>query len=81
MDKETIFETLKGILQKDINLQIPIALDTALIGGQILDSLDFMNYITIVEETYSITISDDDISKYKLGILQNMVDYVFQNKA
>lgn len=80
MNKEIVFETLKNILQKEINLQVPIDYDTALIGSQLLDSLDFMNYITNVEKTYDLSISDDDISKFKLGIIENMIQYILERK-
>lgn len=78
MTKNEIFEGLKEILQNEIKIQIPLTMETALLGSQVLDSLDFMNYITIIEERFSISISDDDISNFKLGIIENMVDYLIE---
>ena len=76
MNNIEIFENLKNILVNEIKVSSSITMSTALIGSQIIDSLDFMNYITIIEETYNITISDDDISNFKLGVIENMVLYI-----
>jgi len=76
MDKKKVFEELVNILKSDIGLTIDIEIGTALLAGGILDSMDFMSYVTNVEEKFSIKISDEDISKYKLGIISNMIDYI-----
>jgi len=78
---EEIFNTLKDILQNDVQLQIEITKETALLGEQLMDSLDFMNYVTIIEEKFSISISDDDISSNKLGIIQNMITFIISQTS
>jgi len=77
MDKKIVFEELVTILKNEMNLNIDINIDTALLAGGVIDSMDFMSYITNVEEKYSIKISDEEIGKYKLGIISNMVDYIY----
>lgn len=74
--ENTIFEKLKEILIKEINVKIEITENTALVADKILDSLDFMNYITCVEQEYDIKISDEDILTYQLGVLKHMVKYI-----
>jgi acyl carrier protein len=76
MNKDEIFEELKNILKNEIQINVQIIPDTALLANKILDSMDFMNYITMIEQKYNISISDDDIAKFQLGIMQNMVDYL-----
>lgn len=76
MDKKIIFNDLVSILKNEIGLSIDIENETALLAGGILDSMDFMNYVTMVEVKYSLKISDDDIGNYKLGIISNMIDYI-----
>jgi acyl carrier protein len=76
MNEEMLFNTLKDILKNDVQLQIEITKDTALLSEQLIDSLDFMNYVTVIEEKFSIAISDTDISANKLGIIQNMIDFI-----
>ena len=78
MTKTEIFEILTTILKNDIQIQKEIEFSTALLGPQILDSLDFMNYVTIIEEKFEISISDDDISNFKLGIIENMINYILE---
>ncbi|MFW9989565.1 MAG: acyl carrier protein [Candidatus Odinarchaeota archaeon] len=75
MKKDNIFKDLEAIL-KNIGIQTKINEETALIGELLIDSLDFMNYITRVEEQYNLKISDSDIQNLKLGIMKNMIDYI-----
>jgi acyl carrier protein len=75
MDDQQIFESLRTIL-KSINCAAEINEESALIGDSILDSLEFMNYLTKVEELFKITISDSEIKKLQLGIIINMVRFI-----
>lgn len=59
-----------------INAGAEIQEDTALLRDSILDSLEFMNYITKVEEEFSISISDQEIVDNNLGIVSNMVEFI-----
>jgi len=72
--KTEILATLLGFLMEDLGVEA--SENTALIGDKILDSLDFMNYITTIEEKYKIKISDEDILKNQLGVVKNLVDYI-----
>lgn len=76
MNENEIFEVLKSILKNDVGIDITIELDTALIGSGHLDSMDFMSYITYIEEKFNIKISDKDIENNKLGIIKNMVAFL-----
>jgi acyl carrier protein len=75
MDDQRIFDELDKIV-KSINGKAVITKDTALIEESILDSLEFMNYITKVEEVFKISISDSEIKEEQLGILFNMVKHI-----
>lgn len=75
MNKNEIFERLVEIL-KDIKDDISVSEETALIGEGILDSLELINYLTQIEETYNVSISLDQLSENKLGIIKNMIDYL-----
>jgi len=57
-------------------IKIEITPETALIRQKVLDSLDFINYITIVEIEFGIKTSDEDIQKHQLGIIGNVVKYL-----
>lgn len=75
MKNQQIFETLNSIV-KSIQSEAVINENTALIADSVLDSLEFMNYLTKVEETFSLNISDEEISNQQLGIISNMITYI-----
>lgn len=78
MNKENIFLKLKEILV-DIKGDVNINYETALIADGILDSLEVINYLTQIEDTYSLSISLDQLAELKLGIVNNMIDYIINN--
>ena len=75
MEKREIFEVLKTIIGR-INNNAKIEYSTALIGESVLDSLEFMNYLTKVEESFKIKISDSEVASKSLGIVENMVNHI-----
>jgi acyl carrier protein len=75
MNNKEILDILKTIVNS-INASAALNENTALVGESILDSLEFMNYITKVEESFQIRIRDSEIVSQKLGILANMVIHI-----
>ncbi len=75
MEKQQILEKLR-ILIKSINAGPEIRENSDLPGEAILDSLEFMNYVTKVEESFNIVISNSEITGKSLGIVGNMVDHI-----
>lgn len=76
MNREEIFAELKAILAKQLVTEVEINEDTALVSEKLLDSLEFMNYITTVEEEFNVELSDDDIENKQLGVIKNMIDFL-----
>ena len=76
MNRAEILSKLKDIVENQLNEKLNITEETALVGEGILDSLEFMNYLTTVEETFDTSISDNDIEKYQLGKISNMIDFL-----
>ena len=76
MERTEILSKLKEIVEKQLKKTLNITEETALAGENILDSLEFMNYITSVEEEFNISISDGDIENGQLGKISNMIDYL-----
>ena len=76
MNRTEILLKLKEVVEKQLEKTVDITEESALLGEKILDSMEFMNYLTIVEETFDTTISDDDIATYQLGVIDNMIDYL-----
>lgn len=75
-----IFDRLKSIIVVELGIKEPLTLQTALIGEGLLDSLDFANYLTSVELEFNINIANEDVETYRLGVIDNMLQYL-QNKC
>jgi len=75
MERVEILNKLQQIL-KELKIQTEITEETALVNENIVDSMEFMNYIIIIEEMFDVSISDDDIAAQQLGIVKNMIDYL-----
>lgn len=75
MDNHQIFEKLDYIV-KSIKSDAVINNNTSLIGASVLDSLEFMNYVTKIEEAFTMTISDSEINNLQLGIIANMINHI-----
>jgi acyl carrier protein len=76
MNDTEILDRLRAILREHTSLKGEVTRETALLSNHVLDSMDFMNYLTAVETAYHCTISDDDLASRKLGVMGNMVDYL-----
>lgn len=76
MTESEIFDILKIILTNEIGIQSPLTLETGLFKEKLIDSMDWLSYITKVEEKFNISISDSDGDEFQLGIIQNMVKYL-----
>lgn len=73
---DAIQAELTRILQETTSLRLPVTPDLALLSARALDSMDFMNYITVVEEQFNVTISDAEIAEHRLGVIRNMVEFL-----
>ena len=70
-------EEIRGIrkLSKDLTRE------TNLVGDEVLDSLDFIDYVFQVQEEFGIKIPDEDLETQQLGNMGNMVDYLLKKKS
>ena len=78
MDKNNIANIIKKIILQ-INDEAFFDNNTALVEEQVLDSLETVTYLTNLEEEFDITISTDVYMENNLGIVNNMVDFIYQN--
>jgi acyl carrier protein len=81
MNDTAILENLKKILHEHTAIKVELTAKTALLGQQVLDSMDFMNYLVAIETEYGLTISDEDIAAHQLGIMGNMARYIGERAA
>ena len=80
MTESEIFEKLVEIIVDVKEEEIEIEKDTALIDGEIMDSLELINYLTQIEENFEINISLETLIEDELGIMEKMVKYILENK-
>jgi len=52
--------------------------DTSFLESGIIDSTGILELVTFLEDTYNITIEDDEILPEKLDSLQNLVQFLEQ---
>ena len=76
MDNKIIFERLVKILNEDLGVKTALGLNTALIREGILDSMDFANYLTQVENSFNLRISNEEVVEHELGVVGNMVSFL-----
>jgi acyl carrier protein len=76
MKREKVFLELKEIILSLQAEKFTVSEESALIGDKLFDSLEFMNYITTIEEKFGVELSDENIKNRQLGIVKNMVDFL-----
>ncbi len=74
--KEQILDTLRRILSEDIGIKGDYRLDSSLLAGGVMDSMDWISFLTIIEDKFGIEISPDDANKYSIAIPNNFVRYL-----
>ena len=81
MNTTELFTHLQQIITQDLEKTVTLHEESALIGESILDSLEFMNYLTKVEERFHVKISDADVARYRLGVMTNMIRFLQERIA
>lgn len=79
MQENVIFNKLKEIIEDIKEEKVPLDEKTPLVEKEILDSLELINYLTQIEEEYGLNISIDELVEKKLGIVENMINYIKNN--
>jgi acyl carrier protein len=78
MDKNNIANIIKKIIL-DINDEAFFDNNTDLVDEQVLDSLETVTYLTTLEEEFDISISTDIYMEKNLGVINNMIDFIYTN--
>lgn len=75
MKNNEILAKLQTIMN-DINEDVQLSDNTALIGENLLDSLELINYLTQIEEIFGVEISLEELKEAELGLVSNMIAYL-----
>ena len=81
MNEQELFAKLLEIIKDIKDEDILVDMNTALIESEIMDSLELINYLTQIEETFDVNISMDELIEHKLGIISNMIKHIQSKKA
>jgi acyl carrier protein len=81
MDKDQLLARLRTILREEVGITQDVQLTTALVREGIVDSMQFFNYLIWVEETFKISVPEEDVIKYELGVMGNMVNYLAEKES
>jgi acyl carrier protein len=75
METEALFEKLKEIIGQEFAQGQEITLETDLLEMG-LDSLDIINLLFQIEESFGVSVPEEDFEDKNLKVLGNMVDYL-----
>lgn len=79
MDKNNIANIIKKIILQ-INDEAFFDNETDLVEEQVLDSLETVTYLAELEEQFDVTISTDIYMELNLGVINNMINFISDNK-
>lgn len=79
MNEEEIFNKLKEMISEQFGIDInTIRKESSFIDDLAADSLDLVELVMNIEETYSIEIADEDTDK--IFTVEDMVKYIYNNQ-
>ena len=76
MDENQILSVIISIINDDLGLDAHIDPEQSLLTTNTLDSMDWISFLTIVEEKFNIKITPEDAEKHQIGIVKNLVHYL-----
>ena len=76
MDEIQILSVITSIINDDLGLNACIDPELSLLETNTLDSMDWISFLTIVQEKFNIAIPREDAEKHQIGIVKNLVNYL-----
>jgi acyl carrier protein len=76
MTDEQIVSKIRRIIEEDIGIQNEYQFDQSLLKSGFMDSMDWIAFLTRIEDEFSIDISSEDATKNAIAILNNLVEYL-----
>lgn len=76
MTKDEIQKKLFLIIRDDLGIDYEIDINKSLLQTSVLDSMDWISFLTIVEEKFDLEIPTKDADKYQIGIMSNLINYL-----
>ena len=79
-DKTSIADAILGHLQGTLVGVNNLTIDSDLIGGGLLDSLNIVRLIQFIEQQFDLQIEDDDIEPALFSSVNHLADYVLMRR-
>ncbi len=76
MTEKEILDKLMKIIRDDIEIQDEININSSLLQEKVMDSMDWISFLTRVEEEFEMEIPPEEADGYAIAIIENMVKYI-----
>ena len=76
MTEKEIATRIDKIIREDIAIDVDYSWDESLLTTGIMDSMDWMSFLTRVEDNFNIEISSEDADKHSIAIMNNLIIYL-----
>jgi acyl carrier protein len=76
MDENKILSIITSIINDDLGLDVSVDPEQSLITTNTLDSMDWISFLTIVEDKFKIKISHEDAALHQIGVVKNLINYL-----
>ena len=76
MTEKDINDRINKIIREDIGIQAEYSLNDSLLTTGVMDSMDWMAFLTRVEDEFAIEISSEDADQHSVAIPKNIVAYL-----
>ena len=76
MTEKEILTRIEKIIREDIAIDDEYAWDESLLTTGVMDSMDWMAFLTRVEDDFGIEISSAEADRHSIAILNNLIKYL-----
>ena len=81
MTEKEITTRIDKIIREDIGIKNQYDLDVSLLTTGVMDSMDWMAFLTRVEEEFEIEISSEDADQHSVAVPNNLIAYIKAKSA
>ena len=78
MNENEVLDKVLLILKDDLGIGGEIDLKTSIIQNKTLDSMDWMSFLTILEDEFAIEIPNAEADKFQIGYIDNLVKFIMK---
>jgi len=76
--EQQILEVIRKVITDDIGIKVEYDPNSSLLRDGVMDSMDWISFLTVVEEKFGIEISPEDANKHSIAVPSNLVRYLLE---